>query len=105
MELLDRYLQAVRFWLPRAQQKDIIEELGDDIRSQVEDKESAQGRPLTEDEMVALLYQTGHPMRVAVRYQAAAISHRAGLVPAVQVRPEDGDALLHGPMDSGLDCF
>jgi MFS family permease len=69
MELLDRYLQAVRFWLPKAQQKDIIEELGDDIRSQVEDKESAFGRPLNEDEMVSLLRQTGHPLWVAARYQ------------------------------------
>src|ERR1700686_3233741 len=65
MELLDRYLQAVRFWLPRAQQNDIIAELGDDIRSQIEDRESALGRPLNEDEQVALLQQTGHPMRVA----------------------------------------
>src|SRR5450432_335024 len=70
MELLDRYLQAVRFWLPRAQQNDIIAELGDDIRSQIEDRESALGRPLNEDEQVALLQQTGHPMRVAGRYQA-----------------------------------
>jgi len=69
MELLDRYLQAVRFWLPKAQQNDIIAELGDDIRSQIEDKESALGRPIHEDEMVALLQQTGHPMRVAARYQ------------------------------------
>ncbi|HEX4604044.1 MAG TPA: hypothetical protein VH724_08640 [Candidatus Angelobacter sp.] len=69
MELLDRYLQAVRFWLPRAQQADIITELGDDLRSQMEDKESALGRPLNEDETVALLQQTGHPMRVAGRYQ------------------------------------
>jgi hypothetical protein len=68
MELLDRYLQAVRFWLPKAQQNDIIAELGDDIRSQIEDKESALGRPLNEDELVALLRQTGHPMRVAGRY-------------------------------------
>lgn len=70
MELLDRYLQAVRFWLPRAQQNDIIAELGDDLRSQIEEHESALGRPLNEDELVALLQQTGHPMRVAGRYQA-----------------------------------
>jgi hypothetical protein len=69
MELLDRYLQAVRFWLPRAQQNDIIAELGDDLRSQIEDRESALGRPMNEDELVALLQQTGHPMRVAARYQ------------------------------------
>src|SRR5215470_9476282 len=69
MDLLDRYLQAVRFWLPRAQQNDIIEELRDDIRSQIEDKETALGRDLSEDELVALLQQAGHPMRVAARYQ------------------------------------
>src|SRR5262249_1002102 len=69
MDLLDRYLHAVRFWLPKAQQEDIIAELGDDLRSQVEDKEARLGRPLSEDEMVALLRQAGHPMRVAGRYQ------------------------------------
>ena len=69
MELLERYLQAVRFWLPRAQQEDIIAELGDDLRSQIEDKETALGRPVNEDELAAILQQTGHPMRVAARYQ------------------------------------
>ncbi|MGZ7064631.1 MAG: HAAS signaling domain-containing protein, partial [Candidatus Angelobacter sp.] len=69
MELLDRYLQAVRFWLPRAQQDDIIAELGDDLRSQIEDRESSLGRPLSEDEFVALLKQAGHPLWVAGRYQ------------------------------------
>ena len=68
MELLDRYLQAVRFWLPRAQQNDIIAELGDDLRSQIEERESSLGRPLNEDELVALLRQAGHPVRVAGRY-------------------------------------
>jgi hypothetical protein len=69
MELLDRYLQAVRFWLPRKQQDDIIAELGDDLRSQIEERESALGRPLNEDELVALLKQAGHPLWVAGRYQ------------------------------------
>jgi hypothetical protein len=69
MELLDRYLQAVRFWLPRKQQDDIIAELGDDLRSQIEERESALGRPLNEDELVALLKQAGNPLWVAGRYQ------------------------------------
>jgi hypothetical protein len=68
MELLDRYLQAIRFWLPRAQQNDIIAELGDDLRSQIEERESSLGRPLNEDELVAHLRQAGHPIRVAGRY-------------------------------------
>ncbi|HSK42347.1 MAG TPA: hypothetical protein VLA83_00510, partial [Candidatus Binatia bacterium] len=69
MELLDRYLQAVRFWLPRKQQDDIIAELGDDLRSQIEERESALGRPLNEDELVVLLKQAGNPLWVAGRYQ------------------------------------
>lgn len=68
MELLDRYLQAVRFWLPRKQQDDIIAELGDDLRSQIEEREASLGRSLNEDELVALLQQAGHPMRVAGKY-------------------------------------
>src|SRR5262249_52653448 len=69
MELLDRYLQAVRFWLPKAHQNDIIEELRDDLSSQIEDKESSLGRAITEDELAAILQHAGHPMRVAARYQ------------------------------------
>ena len=33
MELIDRYLQAVKFALPKAQQDDIIKELSDNILS------------------------------------------------------------------------
>lgn len=69
MELLDRYLQAVRFWLPRAHQNDIIEELRDDLRSQIEEKESSLGHDITEDELAAILRHAGHPMRIAARYQ------------------------------------
>ncbi|MGA2181416.1 MAG: hypothetical protein ABSH47_00170 [Bryobacteraceae bacterium] len=68
MELLDRYLNAVRFWLPAAQQDDIIAELGDDIRSQIEERESALGRKLDEDDLAALLKERGHPMLMAARY-------------------------------------
>lgn len=69
MELLDRYLQAVRFWLPKTQQDDMIEELRDDLNSQIEERESSLGRAVSEDELVALLRQTGHPLKVAARYQ------------------------------------
>ena len=68
MELLDRYLQAVKFWLPRAQQNDITAELSEDIRSQIEDRETELGRRLEEAEMEALLKKRGNPMFVAGRY-------------------------------------
>jgi intracellular septation protein A len=69
MELVERYLQAVKFALPKAQRDDVLRELSDEILSQVEEKEAALGRPLTEDEQVAMLKQIGHPALVAVRYR------------------------------------
>jgi hypothetical protein len=68
MELLDRYLQAVRFWLPRAQQDDIVAELSEDIRSQVEEQEIALGRKLNEAEIELILKNRGRPLLVANRY-------------------------------------
>ena len=38
MDLLEKYLQAVKFWLPGAQQHDIIAELREDICSEVEER-------------------------------------------------------------------
>jgi hypothetical protein len=68
MELLDRYLQAVKFWLPKAQKQDIIAELSEDIRSQIEEKETELGRKLNEAEVEAILKQLGRPILVANRY-------------------------------------
>lgn len=64
-ELIDRYLNAVKRWLPDKQQKDLLAELAEDLQSQVEERESAMGRRLSEDELIALLKQRGSPMRVA----------------------------------------
>jgi hypothetical protein len=68
MELLDRYLQAVKFWLPKAQKQDIIAELSEDIRSQIEEKEIQLGRKLNEAEVEAILKHLGRPVLVANRY-------------------------------------
>jgi hypothetical protein len=68
MELLDRYLKAVQFWLPSDQKQDIIAELSEDIRSQIDDKESELGRPLNDAEVEAILKKGGPPMLVAQRY-------------------------------------
>jgi hypothetical protein len=69
MELLDRYLQAVKKHLPRQRQDDIIAELKANLESQLEDKESELGRPLTQGEAEDCLKQLGPPMQVAARYQ------------------------------------
>lgn len=68
MELLDRYLQAVRFWLPKAQQDDIIAELSEDIRSEIDEREASLGRKLNETELATLLQQRGRPLLVANKY-------------------------------------
>jgi hypothetical protein len=65
MDLVDRYLNAVRFWLPKVQKQDIISELSEDIRSQIEDKEAALNRPLAAPELEALLKERGSPFSVA----------------------------------------
>ena len=69
MQLLDSYLKGVKRCLPRAQAADIIKELSDDLRSQLEEKESALGRPMTDEEVAAFLMQHGDPMAVARRYR------------------------------------
>jgi len=68
MDLIPRYLHAVRFWLPKRQQDDIIAELSQDLAAQIEDRESALGRPLTAPEIETLLRERGSPVSVAHRY-------------------------------------
>ena len=69
MELLDRYLQAVKKYLPSRRQDDIIAELRANMESQLEDKEAGLGRPLTTGETEDWLKQMGAPMMVAARYR------------------------------------
>src|SRR5260221_5904224 len=69
MELLDRYLQAIEFWLPKRQRQDIIAELSEDLRSQVEEKETELGRKLEDAEVEAILKRCGSPLEVASRYR------------------------------------
>lgn len=68
MEVLDRYLQAVSGWLPRGQRADIVAELGEDVRSELDERQRELGRPLSDDEVVAVLKRRGHPMTVAEAY-------------------------------------
>jgi len=69
MEMLDRYLHAIEFWLPRAQKKDILAEISEDIHSQIEDEQIGLGRSLNDSEMEGLLRQRGRPMLVANRFR------------------------------------
>jgi hypothetical protein len=68
MELIERYLQAVQFWLPKGQKEDIIAELSGDLHAQIEEREAALQRLLTEPEIEAILKQRGRPVLVANRF-------------------------------------
>lgn len=68
MDLIDRYLVAVRRHLPRAQQDDIIQELADSLRSEAEAREREAGRALAAEDTAALLKTRGHPWLMASRY-------------------------------------
>jgi D-alanyl-D-alanine-carboxypeptidase/D-alanyl-D-alanine-endopeptidase len=68
MQLLDRYLNAVRFWLPNAQKNDIIAELSEDLQSAIAEREEVLCRSLADDELAELLKQRGHPIIVASGY-------------------------------------
>jgi hypothetical protein len=81
MDLLDRYLQAVRFFLPAGSQEDIVRELQEDLRAQMEDRETAVGRALTDEERAQILKRHGHPMLVAGRYRTQQRLIGAGLFP------------------------
>lgn len=68
MDLIDRYLVAVRRQLPAAVQDDIVQELGDSLRSEAEEHERTTGHPLTANEQAVLLKKRGHPWMMASRY-------------------------------------
>jgi hypothetical protein len=68
-DLIDRYLYAVSRYLPAQRQGDLLAELAANLRAQMEDKETALGRPLTEDEQAEVLRRHGPPLVVAARYQ------------------------------------
>jgi hypothetical protein len=69
MELLDRYLQAVKKHLPWERQDDIVAELKANLEAQLEKKEAALGRPLNNEEAMAWLKQLGSPLQMAAPYQ------------------------------------
>ena len=68
LDLIEEYLKAVAVLLPKAQRDDIVAELRDMILTRVEAREEELGRPLTDDEVEAVLREIGHPLVVAARY-------------------------------------
>jgi len=69
MELLTSYLRAVRRYLPRRHRDDIIAELSEELRLQMEARQSELGRDLRDTEQMAILKEHGDPMIVARQYR------------------------------------
>jgi serine-type D-Ala-D-Ala carboxypeptidase/endopeptidase len=69
MELLDRYVRVLRWFLPRRQRDDIVREISEEIHEQVLDKEATLGRRLTLDEQAEVISRHGHPLVTAARYR------------------------------------
>jgi hypothetical protein len=81
MTLLERYLRAVKTFLPPKAQDDIVHELSENILSEFEEKEAALGRPLTEAEQAEVIKHHGHPVVVAARYRRPHYLIGPGLFP------------------------
>ena len=69
MDLVDSYVNAVAKGLPEEQRADIIGELSEDIRSEMDERQKDLGRPLTQDEQESLLKKRGNPWLLAARYR------------------------------------
>ena len=66
--LVDYYLLQLKSYLPAKHREDIATELGETIRSAVEERERTFGRKLSDEELGAVLKGYGHPLLIAGRY-------------------------------------
>jgi hypothetical protein len=69
MELIERYLKTLKSGLPDDQKEDIVQELSENIYSEIEEQEAELGRPVTQEEVKELLKRHGNPLVVASRYR------------------------------------
>jgi hypothetical protein len=81
MELLERYLQAVGSHLPARGRLDTLAELRANLESEIEGREEAAGRPLTQAEVAQVLEAHGMPVMVAARYGPQQFLIGPGLFP------------------------
>lgn len=68
MNLLDRYVSAVKRYLPAGQRDDVGRELHGLLEERLEAESETLGRALTDRETAAVLKRHGHPYKVAVSY-------------------------------------
>jgi hypothetical protein len=68
LDLLNRYLGAVAAQLPERQRESITLELREELLSRMEERREELRRPLTQQEVSAVLKSCGHPLVVAAAY-------------------------------------
>ncbi|PXX42622.1 hypothetical protein [Undibacterium pigrum] len=68
MNLLQKYIHAVKQELPLAQREDIGRELQANILDQLDAIQEQTGREASQDEIATVLEKHGHPSQVAARY-------------------------------------
>ena len=61
MNALDRYLESVKHFLPKARRDEILPELEQRLRSEIERRETELGRPLNQADCEAILARHGSP--------------------------------------------
>jgi hypothetical protein len=67
MELVERYLLEIRRYLRASDDRDdVLAEIADDVQSELESRAEELGRPMTSDEVAALITDHGHPRIVAL---------------------------------------
>lgn len=68
MKWLERYVDAVKTYLPNNLKQDVSDELLADLQDECDDKAEQQGRPVNEEEVHQILLRRGHPITVAASY-------------------------------------
>jgi hypothetical protein len=69
MTLLQRYVEAVKRYLPSESREDTAHELASLLQDELDDAVEAKGAPLDEAEIGEFLRRHGHPYQVAARYR------------------------------------
>ncbi len=81
MNWLDRYVWAVKRYLPKRMRDDIGEELQSLLEEKMDEGQHEKGGPLQEADTLALLKDFGHPLEVASRYRSQRVLIGESLFP------------------------
>jgi hypothetical protein len=68
-DIIGRYIAAIRQYLPPRSRDEVTAPIEQELRAQVRATEAHTGRPMTEDELAALVRMRGHPYVLAQPYR------------------------------------